>query len=397
MAGDFKCNLAWCFLLWVSFVSVFAIGEYDGKSIVLATEMSSIPHKQARRKLDDVGGSISIDCGLPGELEYIDRETQIHYVSDSKYINTGRNHNISDKFISETLQETYENVRSFPEGKRNCYKLNHPEGRNTIYLIRASFMYGNYDGLNQLPKFNLYMGVNLWDSVTFKNSSHVVTKEILHVPVKDEIYVCLENTDMGTPFISALELRHFHNSSYRTKSGSLLLYQRLDFGSTTNKTVRFNEDSFDRIWLPYNLPEYYTPLSTSFAVDTTNKTEYELPSAVMKTAVTPRDSSSLEFQFETGDPTLEFYVYMHFAEIEELQENERREFNITVNGNLWHKSLIPNYLHSTTIFGEQSIRGSKLMFSMHKQQSSTLPPIINAIEIYIGKDFLQAPTDEEDG
>lgn len=129
-------------------------------------------------------------------------------------------------------------MRSFPEGKRNCYKLNPPEGRDTIYLVRASFMYGNYDGLNQLPKFDLYMGVNLWDSVGFDNASHIVIKEILNVPVKDDVYVCLENIDKGTPFISTLELRHFHNSSYRTKQGSLVLYKRFDIGSTTNEIVR---------------------------------------------------------------------------------------------------------------------------------------------------------------
>lgn len=99
-------------------------------------------------------------------------------------------------------------------------------------------MYGNYDDLNKLPQFDLYIGVNLWDTVMFDNATHVVIKEILHVPSLDELYVCLLNTDKGTPFISALEVRHFDHSSYRTKSELLSLYRRFDIGSTTNEIVR---------------------------------------------------------------------------------------------------------------------------------------------------------------
>jgi hypothetical protein len=37
-----------------------------------------------------------------------------------------------------------------------------PGGR---YLLRASFCYGNYDGLNRLPVFDLHIGVNRWATV----------------------------------------------------------------------------------------------------------------------------------------------------------------------------------------------------------------------------------------
>ena len=43
------------------------------------------------------------------------------------------------------------------------------------------------------------------------------------------------------------------------------------------------------------------------------------------------------------------------------------------------------------------VRGPKLSFSIYKTPKSTLPPILNAMEVYIVKDFLKAPTDQEDG
>ncbi|KAI4329189.1 hypothetical protein L6164_021481 [Bauhinia variegata] len=386
MACKYRCNWPWSFIFWLLVFSVFSI---TGKSTVLAT--------QIRRKLHDEGSFISIDCGLSEESGYTDNKTQIHYTSDAEFIDTGTNKNISDKFISETLHRTFTKVRSFPEGKRNCYTLRPPEGKDTIYLIRAYFMYGNYDNLDRQPQFDLYVGVNSWDTVKFENATHVVMKEILHVPSMDDVYVCLLNTDMGTPFISALELRHFHNSSYRTQSGSLALYKRLDIGSTTNEIVRYNEDSYDRIWFPYNLPNCSVLMNTSFIVDSLKNTEYRLPSMVMRTALTPKNGTdSLELEFDTGDPTLEFYVYMHFAEVEKLKENEHREFNIKLNGNLWNESVVPQYLHSTTIYSKNSIRGTKLTFTLHKRSNSSLPPILNAMEIYIVKDFLHQPTDQED-
>ncbi|KAK4269292.1 hypothetical protein QN277_022471 [Acacia crassicarpa] len=399
MAGEFRCNWAWLSLLWFVSVSVFAIQEADGKSIVLAREKNSTHHKQARRKLDDVGGSIDIDCGLLDVLGYTDNKTEIPYKTDSEYIDTGEDREISIEFISENLERTYRNVRSFPEGKRNCYTLRHPEGRNTVYLLRASFLYGNYDGLDQPPKFDLYIGVNKWDTITFDNASQIVIKEILHVPPMDVVHVCLLKTDKGTPFISALQMRHLHNSIYTNKSQTLALYKRLDFGSTTNEIVRFEEDAYDRIWLPYNLP-HCKSLSTGLNIDSLNNA-YRLPSTVMRTAVTPTNGSDpLEVQFDTGDPISKFYVYMHFAEIEELLENEQREFNITLNGKLLDGSLnyvVLRYLDLTkTIHNPQPITGPNLWFSLNKKENSTLPPILNAMEIYFEKDSYQEPTDQED-
>ncbi|XVF34966.1 hypothetical protein REPUB_Repub18cG0103700 [Reevesia pubescens] len=54
-----------------------------------------------------------------------------------------------------------------------------------LYLIRASFLYGNYDGEDKLPEFDPYLDVNLWSSVKFSNASDVVTTEIIGAAVSD--------------------------------------------------------------------------------------------------------------------------------------------------------------------------------------------------------------------
>ena len=161
-------------------------------------------------------------------------------MSDSEFIDTGVNYDVSMEHSSRfgTPDQQLMTVRSFPEGTKNCYTLQPQQGKDNKYLIRASFMYGNYDSKNQLPEFKLYLGVNEWDTVKFNNSYDVVRKEIVHVPRTGHINVCLVNTGSGSPFISALELRQLNNSIYTTQSGSLILFKRLDIGSTRSQTVR---------------------------------------------------------------------------------------------------------------------------------------------------------------
>lgn len=79
---------------------------------------------------------------------------------------------------------------------RNCYTLNPTEGKGNKYLIRASFMYGNYDAANKPPQFDLYLGVNLWDSIKLDNATAIEMKEIIHIPTENRILICLVNTGL---------------------------------------------------------------------------------------------------------------------------------------------------------------------------------------------------------
>ncbi|XP_031268842.1 putative leucine-rich repeat receptor-like serine/threonine-protein kinase At2g19230 [Pistacia vera] len=182
-------------------------------------------------------GFINIDCGTQENSGYYDEDTGLYYTSDATLAGTGVGNNISSEYKSTALEKQFLNVRSFPEGKRNCYTLEIAPG-DIKFFIRARFMYGNYDGKGKVPSFNLILGADVWDSVELADASTIVTKEIIHIPQSNYVYVCLENIGFGTPFISVLELRPLSNSTYYTQSGSLLLYRRLDVGSTTNQTFR---------------------------------------------------------------------------------------------------------------------------------------------------------------
>ncbi|PQQ04752.1 putative LRR receptor-like serine/threonine-protein kinase [Prunus yedoensis var. nudiflora] len=124
-------------------------------------------------------------------------DSNMFYQTDTGFISAGVNSQISSESINSSLNMELRTLRYFPEGEQNCYTLKPEQGRSNNYLIRAVFMYGNYDGKNQTPVFQLYLGVNSWTTV--KDSY-------------DAIQVCLVNKNNGTPYISALEVRQLDNS-----------------------------------------------------------------------------------------------------------------------------------------------------------------------------------------
>jgi hypothetical protein len=169
-----------------------------------------------------------------------DPVTSILYVSDYGFIGTGENRNISSDYINPSLAKGYFNLRFFPHGPRNCYTLRSLVTGNR-YLVRASFYYGNYDGLGKPPIFDLYLGANYWHEVNFDARS-VNWMDIIVVSPTDYLQVCLVNKGRGTPFISALELRSLNTTLYppvnASQSLALISSNRFLLGPTGKSIIR---------------------------------------------------------------------------------------------------------------------------------------------------------------
>ncbi|XP_024005534.1 probable LRR receptor-like serine/threonine-protein kinase At4g29180 isoform X1 [Eutrema salsugineum] len=345
-------------------------------------------------------GFISIDCGSPPNINYVDTDTGISYTWDAPFIKSGVNVNVSEEYgypKNPVLPFPLADVRSFPQGNRNCYSLTPSDGKGNLYLIRASFMYGNYDGDNALPEFDLYVDVNFWTSVTFRNASENVIKEILSFAESETVYVCLVNKGKGTPFISALELRPMNSSIYGTEFGrnvSLVLYQRLDTGYL-NGTGRYQKDVYDRIWSPYS-PASWKSTMTNGYIDIF-QSGYKPPDEVIKTAASPKsDDEPLELSWTSDDPNARFYAYLYFAELENLKRNESRKIRIFWNGSPVSGAFNPSSEYSMTVSNSRAFTGKDHWISVQKTSDSTLPPILNAIEIFSAQSLDEFSTTTED-
>ncbi|KAL6851760.1 hypothetical protein ACP4OV_020324 [Aristida adscensionis] len=352
---------------------------------------------QPRAQVDS-SGFISVDCGLPGTASYVDDTTKLTYIPDAAFTDAGSNHNISAEYVSSSLRTLYLNVRSFPDGARSCYTLR-PLVAGLKYTIRAIFRYGNYDGLRRPPVFDLYVGLDFWTTVNITDADVLVLPEAVVVVPDDSLHVCLVNTGSGTPFITGLELRPLKSTLYPQvkPTQGLFLLRRWNFGPTdATDIIRYPDDPHDRIWFPWVDTGRYNSISTTNRVQNTKS--FEAPSKVLQTAVTPRNTSgTLDFFLARDPSTPGFIVNMHFCELQALPSNALRQFYIYSNGELFYREAItPEYLNSDVVYDSNPARFARYDISLNATANSTLPPIINALEVFTVIPTTNVGTDSQD-
>ncbi|XP_006358236.2 putative leucine-rich repeat receptor-like protein kinase At2g19210 [Solanum tuberosum] len=302
---------------------------------------------------DDQSGFVSIDCGLPENSTYTGSMFPVTYTSDEMFINTGVNARLLPKFISNDTEIYLETVRSFPQGKRNCYNLRSSKDKDSKFLVRAFFMYGNYDNKSHVPKFDLHIGTELWDTIQLDNSSHFI------------------NTRVKNP----------------------KLYSNL-INSFSFVCCRYSFDAYDRIWEALQLPEWDI-VSTRREVDRDIENDFYPPTLAMGTAATPLNSTTWTLSWGPADPNIDYHTYLYFAEIVSLLPNQTRKFDVIINSETvsWEE-LEPEYL--TTFVMNDKRMASNFNYTLRQTNNSTLPPLINALEVYAAKRFFKVHTDEND-
>ncbi|XP_073108955.1 putative leucine-rich repeat receptor-like serine/threonine-protein kinase At2g19230 isoform X2 [Elaeis guineensis] len=377
---SYLSSLVWCFLILVVSVATVRI------------------HGQPSTE-----DFISIDCGLADGHSYVDELTKIPYTSDAQFIEAGTNYNISRDYLSSSLPEHQRSLRSFPTGERNCYALKSlVQGQK--YLLRATFMYGNYDGQNSAREdkpiqFDLHIGVNLWKSMKIVDASTVTPTEAITVALADYISVCLINKQSGTPFISSLELRPLKTSIYPAANASisLVLLKRFNMGPTDG-LIRYPDDGHDRIWKPFDYSSALKEISTNLTVHSHPDDLFEAPSAVLQTALTPVNGLVLRLGWDPKreDILPECHIIMQFAEIQSLGPNDSRTFDIYLNGDPFFDTYLPIYQISDSVYTTVPYTEYEYNISLKATKNSTLPPIINGLEIYKAMHLPELSTDSRD-
>ncbi|XP_054782628.1 probable leucine-rich repeat receptor-like protein kinase At2g28990, partial [Prosopis cineraria] len=79
------------------------------------------------------------------------------------------------------------NAEKFSRRKKDCYSLKPKQGKRNNYLREELplYIYGNYDGKNQTPTFDLYLGVNHW-ALVYPYRYHIA--EIIDTSTTDTIH-----------------------------------------------------------------------------------------------------------------------------------------------------------------------------------------------------------------
>lgn len=164
-------------------------------------------------------------------------------------------------------------------------------------------------------------------------------------------------------------------------------------------SYRYDEDFHDRVWVPCSENETLS-ISTNLQVNTSSNS-YDVPQKVANSAIVPaKPTDPLNIWWDLGDAKTESYIYMHFAEIQNLGNNEIREYNITYNGDqVWESFFRPGKLNITTIISPTALSSPDgiFNFTFTMTKNSTLPPLINALEVYTVVENLLLAANQDEG
>lgn len=160
---------------------------------------------------------------------------------------------------------------------------------------------------------------------------------------------------------------------------------------------RYPDDVYDRIWGSYFEPEW-KKISTTLGVNSSSG--FLPPLKALMTAASPANASApLAIPGVLDFPSDKLYLFLHFSEIQVLKANETREFEIFWNKKLVYNAYSPVYLQTKTIRNPSPVtceRGECIL-EMIKTERSTLPPLLNAVEVFTVVEFPQPETDASDG
>uniref|UniRef100_A0ACD5U0C3 Uncharacterized protein n=1 Tax=Avena sativa TaxID=4498 RepID=A0ACD5U0C3_AVESA len=270
-------------------------------------------------------------------------------------------------------------------------------------------MYGNYDGLNKAPAFDLHLGVNYWTTVNISDSDTPVTVEVIAVIAGDSAQVCLVDTGSGTPFISSLDVRPLKNSLYPMANATqgLVLLSRSNLGPTDSTAIiRYPDDKHDRIWVPESKPREWVGFTTTKKVQNIHDDKFEAPSAVMQTAVMPISPTgpielSWDAQPSAKDPAPGYICVLHISELQDLSRRSTRQFDVTINGliSLGGKGFTPEYLRSNALFNANAnayYGFHHYNVSLNATANSNFRPILNAVEVFSVVPTAGVPTATQD-
>ncbi|CAI9770531.1 unnamed protein product [Fraxinus pennsylvanica] len=300
---------------------------------------------------------VSIDCGSTDA--YTD-ENLIPWTGDDLYINNSENQVVQ---AANSISRVMDTLRVFNSRKKNCYLIE--SVRSERVLVRASFYYGNYDKKSSPPTFDLQFDGNYWLTVE-TSSTDYVSYEAIYVAKKNYISVCVAQTKPN----------------------------QIAYGA--NATVRYIDDLYDRIWTPATAGKGLTEVKSDAFFSAPGIADNP-PPAVLLNAVTATDPSS-GILLNMGFPRVEVPVYLnwYFSEVTQLEANETRSFMLYKDGQPLSQAILPPYGNFTEWYARNYTVSSNTTFSLVPTENSTLPPLINAMEVFLIGDALTDGTNSKD-
>ncbi|KAL4333264.1 hypothetical protein GQ457_07G033960 [Hibiscus cannabinus] len=328
----------------------------------------------------DTSQWLRIDCG--SATSYPDASGTL-WQTDDDFIKTGENQMVSANNL--LLADQFNNLRAFTIQNKNCYSL--PATTSLRYFVRAVFYYGNYDGLSNPPTFDLEFDGNKWATVVTATTT-IVYYEMIYVAQGDIISICLARTnDKQFPFISILESWPVPDQMYSNMTYDRAWFNgyRYNYGAGSNDWILGygGGDVHNRVWQPM-IPLGSNVVTATFASLVETTVNDPPVAAIIEAVQAPSPTDKLEFSFTFSETNRLDHVELYFTE--PLYTTATRAFNINVNSEFAY-AFTPVYQQCDGVWID-AISVGTLNIELVPINSSTLPPVISAIEVYTASDPL---------
>jgi hypothetical protein len=164
---------------------------------------------------------------------------------------------------------------------------------------------------------------------------------------------------------------------------------------------RYPLDPHDHIWSTYDTIPSWKEISATSVVRNYLTDAYDAPSAVMQNAATPANGSRIDFCWNPFDPSVNissrYFFVFYFAELLSVASNGWRQFDIIVDNITWNtKPYTPPFGFANSISG--IVQGQETYnVSLVATKNAKLPPILNAMEMYLVTTISETATNPVDG
>lgn len=161
---------------------------------------------------------------------------------------------------------------------------------------------------------------------------------------------------------------------------------------------RAPDDVYDRMWVPAAIGNGLNKVTSDALFIDVNVAD-DPPQAAVQNAITTSSTSEYIILGTKFLPTegVSVYINLYFSEVSQLDSSQNRSFLLYIDNKPQSATIVPPYGSVSEFYISNMTASSNTSLSLVATNDSTLPPLINAMEVFLISDPLTDGTNSNDG
>lgn len=160
--------------------------------------------------------------------------------------------------------------------------------------------------------------------------------------------------------------------------------------------ARYPDDAFDRIWAPSYGIGLSEVKSEASGIGSSTAEDHPPQAALENAVISSSTTQYIQFINRLSTEELPIYITAYFSEVNESAVG-KRSIQMYIDNKPFLSPIVPPFGSVKEVFITNMTASAKTSFTLQASDTSTLPPLLNALEVYTLSDTLTAGTDSRDG